>query len=235
MSLRALGPSLPLFVVSLVLSAGCASSGMQLDPAAPSHDAAVPATPAARNVATLARPSSDADPAPAEAQSNRPTPVAVPIAGSELVRGRSTVKVAASIEKTREAVLDFGHYAEFMPHYRNAKILGRTESGARDVYMEVEALYGAVKFWAEVALPKATIVDGVETWETQFIKGNVKDFKAIWRLKKLDEASTELSLEVFLSPNLPMPAQLMNNENLGGSASGVAAMRDRAEQSAKAP
>lgn len=235
MSYPAARSSLLLLTLPLLLSAGCASSGVRLDAGAPAHDSGAPAL-APRVVAALSSPSSpstDAASSTAEAPSDRPTPVAVPIEGTELVRGRSTVTVKASLEKTREAVLDFGHYADFMPHYRNAKILGRTDTGARDVYMEVEALYGAVKFWAEVELPKATTVDGVETWETRFIKGNVKDFKAIWRLKKLDAQSTELSLEVFLSPNLPMPVHLMNDENMGGSSSGVAAMRAHAEQMAR--
>jgi ribosome-associated toxin RatA of RatAB toxin-antitoxin module len=232
MSYRAARSSSPLLSIPLLLSAGCASSGVRLDAGAPAHDSGAPSL-APRVVAALTAPSTDAASSPAEAPSDRPTPVAVPIEGTELVRGRSTVTVKASLEKTREAVLDFGHYADFMPHYRNAKVLGRTDTGARDVYMEVEALYGAVKFWAEVELPKATTIDGVETWETRFIKGNVKDFKAIWRLKKLDAQSTELSLEVFLSPNLPMPVHLMNDENLGGSSSGVAAMRAHAEQLGK--
>jgi ribosome-associated toxin RatA of RatAB toxin-antitoxin module len=226
-----------LILLPALLVTGCASTGLHLDPPAPRKDAntTAPAS-TAHLVAELPRPASDAEkhapPAPAPAI-ERPTPVAVPIEGSELVRGRSTTQVAASLEKTREAVLDFAHYADFMPHYRNAKVLGRTETGARDVYMEVEALFGAVSFWAEVEMPKAQIIDGVETWETHFRKGNVKDFKAIWRLKKIDATTTELSLEVFLHPSLPLPVKLVNDENLKGSSSGVAAMRGRAEQLAK--
>src|SRR5262249_425493 len=51
--------------------------------------------------------------------------VSVPVEGTNLVRGKSTVSVAAPIERVREAVLDFAHYPEFMPHYTNAKLLGR--------------------------------------------------------------------------------------------------------------
>jgi hypothetical protein len=156
----------------------------------------------------------------------------VPIAGTDLVRGRSTVTVKAPIEKVRAAVLGFSHYAEFMPHYKNAKLLGKTPNGGRDVYMEIEALHGAVTMWARIEVPKPTIDEnGVETYATTFIKGgNVKDFQAIWRMKKLDEGHTELSLEVFLQPSITLPAELQNDENVEGSAKGVLAMRDRAER-----
>ena len=50
--------------------------------------------------------------------------------------------------------------------------------------------------------------DGVEVHESRFVKGNVRELKAIWRLKKLDEATTELSLEVFLDPSIPLPTGL---------------------------
>ena len=184
-----------------------------------------PAVEAARPNA--ARPSSDA------AASDEPEPIAVPIQGTEHVRGRAAVKVKAPIERVREAVLDFTHYAEFMPHYKSCRVLSRTPAGGREVYMEIEALYGAVKMWAQIEVPRPTLADGVEIYETQFQKGNVKDFKAIWRLKKLDDATTELALEVFLEPAIPMPAELMNSENLSGSVKGVTAMRDRAEQAAR--
>src|SRR5262249_21398733 len=133
----------------------------------------------------------------------------------------------------REAVLDFGHYPDFMPHYNQCKVLGRTADGARDLYMEIGALHGALKLWARVQLPKAVVDNGVETYATKFVEGNVSDFKAIWVLAPGDATRTKLSLEVFLEPKFPrLPANLLNEENLSGSSKGVIAMRARAEQTA---
>lgn len=160
--------------------------------------------------------------------------VAVPVgAGSALVHGRSTVTVHAPIEDARKGILGFAHYAEFMPHYSNCRVLGRTSSGGRDVYMEIEALHGAVHLWARVDVPKTTLVDGRETYPTRFLEGNVRDFQATWRLRAIDASTTELSLEVFLHPKIPLPDGLVNDENLDGSASGVSAMRTRIEAAAK--
>lgn len=157
-------------------------------------------------------------------------PVGVPIPGSAFVHGRATVTVNASLEKVRESVLSFGHYAEFMPHYRNAKLLGRTPSGSRDVYMEIEALHGALKMWARIEVAKPETIEGFETYKTKFVEGNVKDFQAVWRMRKVDDQKTELSLEVYLQPTINLPADLQNEENLSGSAKGVKAMRIRAER-----
>lgn len=220
------GPRAALWTsLALLTSTGCASTAVA-PVAAP---ATAPSAAASASVPIAAAPATAPAPPPPPLKGDGPQTDSIPIDGTELVRGRTAVKVNAPIARVREAVLDFAHYAEFMPHYRSAKLLGRTATGARDVYMEIEALHGAVKMWVEIEFPKPTIVDGVETHESKFIKGNVDEFKAIWRLRKIDELTTELSLEVFLQPSIPLPTALMNKENLGGSAKGVAAMRGRIE------
>ncbi|MDI1478804.1 SRPBCC family protein [Polyangium sp. y55x31] len=159
-----------------------------------------------------------------------PTAVAVPIPGSDLVRGRAKVIVAAPIDAVRARVLAFGEYARFMPHYSSSKILGRTKSGDREIYMEVTALHGAVRFWARMAVRKSVAAaGGVETYDVSMLEGNVKDFHAVWRLRAIDEARTELELEVFLLPRVPLPASLLNTENLQGASKGVRAMRSFVE------
>jgi len=189
--------------------------------------------PAANTASVVAAPPEAATEEPPDyvfVSSEEPETVPVPIPGSELVRGRSTITVAAPIDKVRAAVLDFPHYAEFMPHYAKCKLLGRTAGGARDVYMEVSALHGAVTMWARVAVQKPKTVDGVEMHEARFVEGNVKQLAATWRLKKLDNDKTELSLEIFLDPAIPLPKKVINHENLDGSADGVRAMKARAEK-----
>jgi ribosome-associated toxin RatA of RatAB toxin-antitoxin module len=228
------------FVASLS-TFSCAGTGLVPDHlSAPARGASVSGTTLHRTVAELPATLSPFAPATSDVQPGEPksaagpTPVAVPVPGSSLVRGRSTVTVKAPIDRVRQSVLGFADYADFMPHYSKCKVLGRAPGGGRDVYMEVEALHGAVKMWARVEVPrKPAVVDGVETYETQFLDGNVQEFKAIWRLRPVDDGSTELSLEVFLEPKLPLPSDLINRENLNGSAAGVLAMRARAEQATK--
>lgn len=224
--------SLPRAALALLLFAplGCASAGLHAEP--PEGGRASLIDPPSRNVAESGGAVSDATPGAARVIDD-PEAVAVPIEGSDLMRGRATLKVKAPIERVRAAVLDFGHYAEFMPHYKASRVLGRTPGGGREVYMQIEALFGAVTMWAQVEFLKPTVVGETETYESRFEKGNVKDFKATWRLAKIDDTTTELSLEVFLNPSIPMPDNLINGENLRGSVKGVKAMRARAERPAQ--
>ncbi|WP_438029306.1 type II toxin-antitoxin system RatA family toxin [Sorangium sp. So ce233] len=156
--------------------------------------------------------------------------VAVPIGSTGFARGRSTAVVKAPIERVRAAVLSFERYPEFMPHYKKCRVLGRTPSGGWDVYMEVSALNGAITMWARLEIQKPAPVDGVETYSSRFVSGNVQDLQATWQLEKIDDQTTRLSLEVFLRPKLPLPKSLLNSENLDGSARAVAAIRARIEQ-----
>jgi ribosome-associated toxin RatA of RatAB toxin-antitoxin module len=217
-------------VISTVSVFGCASPSVRVDNPV-SSPAAAPM--AARDVAEIpkaAGPAAATDAQPTSPAPNDAQSVPVPVAGTDLVRGKSTIKVQAPIEKVREQLFAFAQYPEFMPHYKKAKVLGRAPSGGRDVYMEIEALNGAVSFWTRVDMPRQpAVVDGTEVYEAKMLDGNVKDFKAIWRVKKIDDASTELSLEVFLQPKLPLPTSILNSENLKGAAAGVTAMRARIE------
>jgi hypothetical protein len=60
--------------------------------------------------------------------------------------------VHAPIDRVRAVLFDFPHYAEFVPHYRSARIFGKTPRGGDDVYMEMEALGGMMRFWARVEI-----------------------------------------------------------------------------------
>ncbi|WP_129581412.1 MULTISPECIES: type II toxin-antitoxin system RatA family toxin [Sorangium] len=156
--------------------------------------------------------------------------LAVPIGSTGLSRGRSTAVVKAPLERVRATVLSFERYPEFMPHYKKCRVLGRTPAGGWDIYMEVSALQGAVTMWARIEIQKRALVEGVETYSSRFVAGNVKDLQATWQLEKIDGRTTRVSLEVFLQPKLPLPKSLLNAENLDGSARAVAAVRARAEQ-----
>lgn len=155
--------------------------------------------------------------------------VAVPIAGSKLVRGRSTVTVAAPLATVRSKIMAFSRYPEFMPHYSACRVLGKSPSGGRDVYMEVSALHGAVTMWARMDVHRPVVGPEGERIDSKLLDGNVKELRATWRLTRIDDTHTQLSLEVFLEPSLPLPSSILNGENLKGSADGLLAMKKRSE------
>ncbi len=213
----------------LVFSAGCASSAL------PSRAQAMSDGRTTRSFAASAV--ADEMPAPEAPPSEAPTyedpsgvqGTGVAIPNTDLVRGTATVVVEAPLAKVREAVLGFADYAEFMPHYQKSKMLGRNAAGARDVYMEIAAMHGAVKMWARLEVPKPTTESGVETIRMKSVEGNVKELSGTWRLEPDGADRTKLTLEVFLEPSLPLPSSVLNSENVKGAVKGVVAMKKRAE------
>lgn len=60
-------------------------------------------------------------------------------------------------------------------------------------------------------------------------RGNVDAASAVWRLEPLDEARTEVTIELFLDPKFSLPATLINRGIVSGAADVVRAFRDRVE------
>ncbi|MFO0588548.1 MAG: SRPBCC family protein [Polyangiaceae bacterium] len=155
-------------------------------------------------------------------------PVAVAIPGSGLVEAKATLRAARSLDKAREVVLKFEDYPQFMPEYSGAKMLGKLPDGNDKVYMEITTLGGIAKMFANIEVLNKK--DGLtETHEAKFLDGNVKEFKAIWTLTKVDDAHTEVTLQVFLHPAIPLPDFIVNKANLDGAKKGVIAMKKRIE------
>ncbi|APR77812.1 Hypothetical protein A7982_03159 [Minicystis rosea] len=166
---------------------------------------------------------------PAADPGDEPRTSGIPIAGSSLVRGRAVVNVRAPAARVREVILDFAHYPEFMPHYETCRVLGTTKAGGHDVYMRIGAVRGVVKMWARIEVQKPTLEDGAETYRSRFIDGNIKDLQAVWSVKPIDEKTTQLVVEVFMHPKLPLPATVVNGENIEGARTAVMAFKARAE------
>lgn len=155
-----------------------------------------------------------------------PIPIAIP--GSGLVEAKATLRVARSIDKAREVVLKFEDYPQFMPEYSGAKMLGKMPNGNDKVYMEITTLGGIAKMFANIEVLSKK--DGsTETHEAKFLDGNVKQFKALWTLTKVDESHTDVTLQVFLDPKIPLPEFIENKANLDGAKKGVIAMKKRIE------
>ena len=72
-------------------------------------------------------------------------------AGSRIRRGRAMGIVAAPIDKVTAVVSDYKNYHQFMPHFVTSRVLSQRGSQAL-LYVEVSALHGAAKLWAEMKL-----------------------------------------------------------------------------------
>lgn len=221
----------------LVFTAGCAGSSLPARPQAMSDGRTTRSFAAGAVADEMPAPDAPPSDAPTYTDASGVQGSGVAIANSDLVRGTATVLVDAPLPKVREAVLGFADYAEFMPHYQKSKMLGRNAAGARDVYMEIAAMHGAVKMWARLEVSVARAANGaatpseggVEKVIMRSVEGNVKELSGTWTLEPDGADKTKLTLEVFLEPSMPLPSSVLNNENVKGAVKGVVAMKKRAE------
>ncbi len=73
-------------------------------------------------------------------------------------------------------------------------------------------------------------VNGTEVVVGHMVKGNVKRLDATWRLKKLDDTTTNVVLELLIVPDMPVPDSLVVPEVRFAAAKAVEGSRDEAEK-----
>jgi len=148
---------------------------------------------------------------------------------SDMNAGAARVNVDAPEELVRSVVLDYKNYASFMSRFEKSRIVGRS-GDKTDVYLQVPILKGAAKVWAIVRFEPIKEVNGTEVVVGHMIKGNVKRLDATWRLKKLDDTTTNVVLELLIVPDMPVPDSLVVPEVRFAAAKAVEGSRDEAEK-----
>jgi len=148
---------------------------------------------------------------------------------ADMNAGAARVNVDAPVDLVRSVVLDYKNYASFMTRFEKSRIVGRS-GDKTDVYLQVPILKGAAKVWAIVRFEPVQQVNGSEVVIGHMIKGNVKRLDATWRLKKLDDASTQVVLELLIVPDMPVPDSLVVPEVRFAAAKAVEGSRDEAEK-----
>jgi len=148
---------------------------------------------------------------------------------ADMDAGAARVNVDAPEELVRSVVLDYKNYANFMARFEKSQIVGRS-GDKTDVYLQVPILKGAAKVWAVVRFEPIKQVDGGEVVVGHMVKGNVKRLDATWRLKKLDDSTTQVALELLIVPDMPVPDSLVVPEVRYAAAKAVEGSRDEAEK-----
>ncbi len=152
---------------------------------------------------------------------------------SRIDTGGAAVFVTAPYATVRKLVTDYRRYEKLIPVFEQSRLLSR-KGGAAEVYLQVPVMHGAATIWA-VARVAPPIKDGTsETIAARMVKGNVSDFRAVWRLRPVDATHTILKLELLVDPDLPAPKSLIEYELKSAADRAVCAMRDHAEEQARA-
>jgi ribosome-associated toxin RatA of RatAB toxin-antitoxin module len=158
----------------------------------------------------------------------------VAVAGASIRAGGGMTAVNAPIATVRKVVLDFGHYAEFMPRFKKSRIVGR-DGLDTNVYLQVEILHGAATIWAVTRFtPPASEGSGERVEGKMDRQGNVDDLRSVWHLFPVDETHTILKLELLIVPKIPVPGSVVTGELEYAADKAVSSARDRAEAAFRA-
>lgn len=152
----------------------------------------------------------------------------VKIPHSGLEAGAARALAHAPSEGLRAVVTDYARYSSIITQFKNARVVGRAE-GHTDVYLEVPILSGFSTIWAIVRFEAATAQGNQHVVRGRLLKGNVKRLDATWRIEKVDEQKSVLSLELLMVPDLPAPTSVVSAELRKAAGKAVNAARNEAE------
>jgi ribosome-associated toxin RatA of RatAB toxin-antitoxin module len=150
-------------------------------------------------------------------------------AGSRIRRSRAVGLVRASVDQVTEVILDYAGYRRFMPHFVASRVLSQRGSQAL-VYIEVSALNGLAKLWAEMQIRMVpAAVDSPRVVRARMIKGNLKGFEAEWQITPINPAHTLVAFELCADPDfqLPFATGIVSDYNEKEARDSLAALRKR--------
>jgi ribosome-associated toxin RatA of RatAB toxin-antitoxin module len=156
---------------------------------------------------------------------------AVKVPSCDFRAGGARTVVSAPASTVRALVQDYGRYSDFIKPFEASKIVGR-DGEKTDVYLRIKILRGAAKIWAVVRFEPPAGSGETETVSAKMRKGNVKRLDATWRIRAVDDAHTEVALEILLVPDFPAPEALVIPEVRDAAATALDGLRNEAEKRA---
>ncbi len=148
---------------------------------------------------------------------------------SRIDTGAARVHVKAPLETTKNTVTNYARYGAMITTFEQAKVIGK-QGDQTDVYLRVPILNGAAHIWAVMRFEPPRKLGGDEyVVAAKMVKGNVKRFEALYRIRRIDDTSSQLNLEMQIVPSLPVPGSLVTTEVAKASDRAVRQLRDGAE------
>ncbi|MCC6557634.1 MAG: hypothetical protein IT372_32170 [Polyangiaceae bacterium] len=147
---------------------------------------------------------------------------------SPIDTGGAAILVNAPIAEVRKVVTSYGSYQKFLRPFDQSKVLSKRK-GVSEVYLQVPILHGAMRIWTVAELSAPVKKGDEEVIVGRFKRGNVADFRSVWRLRAVDADHTVLKLEILVDPNIPVPSSLVTKQLRIAAEKGVTGVRDRAQ------
>jgi ribosome-associated toxin RatA of RatAB toxin-antitoxin module len=152
----------------------------------------------------------------------------VKVPNSRLEAGGARALAHAPSEGLRSVVTDYARYSSIIKQFKNARVVGRS-TGHTDVYLEVPILSGLSTIWAILRFEAPAAQGNQQVIRGRLLKGNVKRLDATWRIEKVDEQKSVLTLELVMVPAFPAPTSVVSTELKKAAGKAVNAARNEAE------
>jgi hypothetical protein len=143
--------------------------------------------------------------------------------------GAARVYVKAPIDTAIAIVTDYGNYRAMIRRFERAEVVGK-HGDQTDVALRVPILNGRSRVNGTLRFDPPRREGDEVVVVGRMIDGNVRRFDATFRLRKIDDESTQLNLEMVIEPKLPVPTALVTRETADASDGTVRRLRDFSER-----
>jgi hypothetical protein len=148
--------------------------------------------------------------------------------------GHAETLIHAPLATVRRLVLDFGHYKDLADSITTSRVVGHAPDGSTDVYIQMGVLNNTLKFWNVTRFaPLRVQGEGTEVVEGQMVhgKGNIDDSATVWTMHSVAPEWTVLKFDVLLSPGIPAPQSLVDEQLRDSAMDAVNSIHRRAQGS----
>ncbi len=142
--------------------------------------------------------------------------------------GRATAIVDAPADQVLAVIQNYAEYKDFLPGFRASRVLSQRGAAAL-IYVQVDVMKGALKFWAELKT-KARQGGNTNSVEATMTKGNVDIFHAKWEVTPYDANRCLVTFHIMVEPDLPIPSGVVSDENQKNARGVMKALRRRMEE-----
>lgn len=147
------------------------------------------------------------------------------VAGTGILAGEAEGVVDAPIDAVTAIVRDYASYRDFMPHFRQSRVLAQRGDRAM-VYMEVGILRDAHRLWAQMRVSTRE-ENGRRIVDARMVEGNMTTFEARWELQSTEDGRTRARFRLMVDPDLPLPDSAVSSENVKFARKSIVALRRR--------
>lgn len=154
---------------------------------------------------------------------------AVTQVNSNIDGGRAVTVFDQPTDEVLSVVLDYANYNTFMPNFRKSRVLAQRGNRAM-VYMEVGVMKDTFTLWGQLKMSEKPPEGGAHVIEAALIEGNIDAFEARWKITPLDGGKrTRVDFQLYVDPDMPLPAAVFSRENLRAARKAVRALRGRVD------